>query len=80
MEDVEATVPISIHISLLRSHMTTWQNTYVDAKYAAQIATSVGNKQLVEQSTTRMKQALQAIAWIEAKITELEGGDADVQV
>jgi len=65
-------ISIERHLSILRSKLATWQNTYIDAKYDAEIAQDIGNDQLAEQAMARMKQALSAIAWIEKKLTEFE--------
>ena len=64
-------IPVDRHLFILNSKMITWQNTYVDAGDDLQIAQHIGNERLEQEATTRMKQALQAIRWIEAKMTEL---------
>jgi hypothetical protein len=60
---------------ILDNKLEMWQNTYYDAQIDAKIATDIENDVLLTQATTRMKQALAAIAWLENEITKLEGGD-----
>jgi len=68
-------IPIDRQLFLLNAKLVTWQNTYYDASLDVKIAQDIGNEQLLEQGLARMKQALQAIAWVQDKITALEGGE-----
>ena len=77
--DFEKVVSTVTRIGLLNNQLTGWQNTYVDAKYQAQIATDIEHPQLLTEATQRMEQSLRAITWIENAITELEGDIHDSQ-
>lgn len=67
-------------LAILNSKLALWQNTYYDAELDAKIGQDIDKPQMEKQATTRMKEALKVIGWIEASITKLEKEKKDGQI
>lgn len=71
-------IPVNRQLFFLKQKLSGWQNTYYDATIDTKMGTDIENAKMVEEGTARMKQAIKAIAWLEAEITKLEE-NKDVQ-
>lgn len=49
---------------VLEQKLELWENTEIDARLDGQVATAIGNEGMVKQSAKRLKEAIQAVAFL----------------
>lgn len=70
-------VSVEDRISILQQKIALWKNTHYSMSLDAQIATTLGDDQMLEQAKVNMKRALQAQDELEKILAEAEASGAD---